>query len=126
MSVEGVSKSSIARIMGISWNTVARWLERAAMAAVIIAIRQGKGAAIGTGEAYDAYKKFCQRAGLRPLTGRAVGDLLSELDIYSLIRTRVVSRGRYGRTREIVLDLPGELVGKIQESILLAFGLRRR
>jgi len=33
MSVEGVSKSSIARIKGISWNTVARWIERAAAAA---------------------------------------------------------------------------------------------
>jgi IS1 family transposase len=33
MSVEGVSKSSIARIKGLSWNTVARWLERAAIAA---------------------------------------------------------------------------------------------
>ena len=30
MSVEGISKSSIARIKGLSWNTVARWLERAA------------------------------------------------------------------------------------------------
>jgi transposase-like protein/IS1 family transposase len=33
MSVEGVSKSSIARIMGMTWNTVARWVERAATAA---------------------------------------------------------------------------------------------
>jgi len=33
MSVEGVSKSSIARIMGISWNTAARWEEKAATAA---------------------------------------------------------------------------------------------
>jgi hypothetical protein len=33
MCVEGVSKSSIARIMKISWNTVARWEERAAAAA---------------------------------------------------------------------------------------------
>ncbi len=33
MSVEGVSKSSIARLKGLSWNTVSRWLERAAAAA---------------------------------------------------------------------------------------------
>lgn len=33
MSVEGVSRSAIARVKGISWNTVARWLERAAAAA---------------------------------------------------------------------------------------------
>jgi transposase-like protein/IS1 family transposase len=30
LSVEGVSKSAISRAVGISWNTVARWLERAA------------------------------------------------------------------------------------------------
>ena len=33
MSVEGVSKSSIARILGVCWNTTARWEERAAAAA---------------------------------------------------------------------------------------------
>jgi IS1 family transposase len=33
MSVEGINRSAIARIRGISWNTVARWLERAAEAA---------------------------------------------------------------------------------------------
>jgi len=30
LSVEGVSKSSIARVKGVAWNTVDRWLERAA------------------------------------------------------------------------------------------------
>ncbi len=30
LSVEGVNKSAIARLEGLSWNTVARWLERAA------------------------------------------------------------------------------------------------
>ena len=30
LRVEGVSISAIARIEGIAWNTVARWLERAA------------------------------------------------------------------------------------------------
>ena len=33
LSVEGVSKSAIARLEGISWSTVARWLERAAESA---------------------------------------------------------------------------------------------
>jgi Cdc6-like AAA superfamily ATPase len=52
---------------------------QAAMAAVIGATQKVKGGAIGTGEAYDAYKAFCKRAGLRALTGRAFGDLISEL-----------------------------------------------
>lgn len=98
---------------------------QAAMAAIIEATYQAKDH-IGTGEAYDAYKKFCKKAGLRPLTGRAFGDLISELDIYSLLRSRVLSRGRYGRTREIILDLPQELIDKIYSGILLNFEINDR
>jgi cell division control protein 6 len=94
---------------------------QAAMAAVIEAITKTKNGSTGTGEAYDAYKGFCQKVDLRPLTGRAFGDLVSELDIYSLIRSRVLSRGRYGRTREIVLDLPQGLTEKIYGRILQNF-----
>jgi len=96
---------------------------QAAMAAVINATRQSQNGSvgIGTGETYDAYKAFCNKAKLRPLTGRAFGDMISELDIYSLLRSRVLSRGRYGRTREIILDLPQELVDKIYGEILLNF-----
>jgi len=97
---------------------------QAAMAAVIEAIRKTTGGSVGTGEAYEAYKAFCQRTKLRPLTGRAFGDLISELDIYSLLRSRVLSRGRYGRTREITLDLPKELIDKIYEGILVNFEMR--
>jgi cell division control protein 6 len=65
-----------------------------------------------------------REAGLRGMTGRAFGDLLAELDMYSLIRSRVLSRGRYGRTREITIDLSGELVEKIYAAIRTNFDLR--
>ena len=97
---------------------------KAAMAAVIEAARRSNGSPIGTGEAYDAYKRFCRAAGLRGMTGRAFGDLLAELDIYSLIRSRVLSRGRYGRTREITIDLSQELVDKIHGAIRMSFDIR--
>ena len=42
---------------------------------------------------------------------------------YSLIHSRIISRGRYGRTREIILDLPAELVEKIYRTILGNFGV---
>ena len=90
---------------------------QAAMAAVIEATEKRRGPSIGTGEAYDAYKGFCHRTGLRTMTGRAFGDLVAELDIYSLLHSRVVSRGRYGRTREIILDLPRHLLEKIYQMI---------
>ena len=97
---------------------------QAAMLAVIQATRESKGASIRTGETYDAYRLFCSKAGLRPLSGRAFTDLVTELDMYSLLRSRVTSRGRYGRTREITLDLPEDLVDRIREAILLRFNLR--
>ena len=94
---------------------------QAAMGAVIEATRKLRAGAIGTSEAYDAYKNFCRRTGLRALTGRAFGDLLAELDMYSLVRSRVLSRGRYGRTREIVVDLSEALVERIYHAIRMNF-----
>jgi cell division control protein 6 len=70
-----------------------------------------------TGEVYHIYKGYCQKAQLRPLTQRAFGDMLNELDMYSLLQSHVISRGRYGRTREITVDLPEDLTGRIYEEI---------
>jgi hypothetical protein len=42
---------------------------------------------------------------------------------YALLQRRIVSRGRYGRTRETLLDLPEELVGKIYCTVLANFHL---
>ncbi|MEK6853998.1 MAG: cell division control protein Cdc6, partial [Nanoarchaeota archaeon] len=58
---------------------------------------------IFTGEVYELYKKYCAEIGLRPLTQRRVSDILSELDMLGVITARVISKGRYGRTREIML-----------------------
>ena len=93
---------------------------QAAMAAVVEACPRKKKGAIATGQAYDAYRTFCAKAGMRPLTARAFGDLLTELDMYSFIRCHVLSRGRYGRTREIAMELPDDLVGNIHDAILMS------
>jgi hypothetical protein len=37
--------------------------------------------------------------------------------MYSLLQSHVVSRGRYGRAREITMDLPEDLTGRIYEEI---------
>lgn len=97
---------------------------QAAMASIIEAWQAAKSPSVTTGDAYDNYREFCQKAGLQPLTPRAFGDLVSELGIYALVRVRLLSRGRYGRTREISLELPDDLVDKIHETILLNFELR--
>ena len=98
---------------------------QAAMAAVIEACQKAKGVPIDTADAYDAYRRLYNRTSLGPLSGRAFRDLITELDMYSLIRCRVISRGRRGRARQIILDLPEELVAKILEAILMHFSLGR-
>ena len=54
-----------------------------------------------TGDAYLVYERFCNESGLRPVTQRAFSDLLCELDMYGYLRARTVSRGRYGRSKDI-------------------------
>jgi len=99
---------------------------QAAMAAVIQATKQSQGKPLATGEAYATYTAFCKSTSLRPLSARAFSDLIAELDMYSFLRSRVLSRGRYGRTREISLELPTQLVSKIEEAILMNFELRKQ
>jgi cell division control protein 6 len=98
---------------------------KAVMGAIIEANRHLKKGVLDTGEAYEAYKAFCHRADLRSLTGRAFGDLLAELDLYCLVRCRIISRGRYGRSREIQLDLPEELAEHIYRAILADLQVRQ-
>lgn len=84
---------------------------------------KARGRALHTGDAYIVYERFCQVAGLPPLTQRAFTDLLSELDMYGFIRARTVSRGRYGRTKEIFLSAPPEILRAMKLSILNCFDL---
>ena len=58
-----------------------------------------------TGEVYEVYTNLCKRNGYRILTQRRISDLISEYDMLGLISTKVVSKGRYGRTREIKLAI---------------------
>lgn len=69
----------------------------------ILNISPVAGKFIFTGEVYELYKKYCARVNLRPLTQRRISDILSEFDMLGIITARVISKGRYGRTREIML-----------------------
>ena len=64
---------------------------------------------------YSIYEKICSNTGLKTLTQRRVSDLVAELDMLSVINTRVISKGRYGRTREIRFLLGGPILQKIKE-----------
>jgi archaeal cell division control protein 6 len=76
-----------------------------------------------TGDAYEAYRSFCSKIKLRALTQRAFSDLVSELDMYGFIQARVFSKGRYGRTKEITVNLPLELSAKLRQVVLMEFDL---
>ncbi len=60
---------------------------------------------IETSEIINSYRELCKASGLRELTQRRVSDLIAELDMFGIIAFRVVSRGRYGRTRVVSLPL---------------------
>ncbi len=59
-----------------------------------------------TGDIYEVYTELCEEMGVSPLTQRRVSGLISELDSIGLLNSRVISRGRYGRTKKISLAIP--------------------
>ena len=73
--------------------------------AVILLVERGA-PKITTGEVYNLYRSICRHNGFDVLTSRRVSDLISELDMLGVINAQIVSSGRYGRTKEISLNLP--------------------
>jgi len=61
---------------------------------------------INTGEVFNIYKNLCAEIDADVLTQRRVTDLISELDMLGIVNAVVVSKGRYGRTKEISLSVP--------------------
>jgi cell division control protein 6 len=76
-----------------------------------------------SGEVFRIYQEIAPHIDLDILTHRRVTDLISELNMLGVINTRVVSRGRYGRTKEMWFDSP---TGKIGEVILKDPRLRQQ
>lgn len=68
-----------------------------------------------TGEAYDLYREICLKESTRSLTQRRFSDMISFLDLYGLVNARVVSKGRYGNTREISSSLPVDIIARFLE-----------
>lgn len=68
---------------------------------------------ITTGEAYNVYKNMCRMIGIDILTQRRVTDLISELDMLGILNAIVISKGRYGRTKEISLSVSTESTKRV-------------
>jgi len=63
-----------------------------------------------TGEIFDVYSQLCGELGSGILTQRRLGTLINELDSMGLVNAKVVSMGRYGRTKKIRLEISRTLV----------------
>jgi len=66
-----------------------------------------------TGDIYEIYHELCDLSGLSPLTQRRVSSLINELDVIGLLNTRVINKGRYGRTRRICLSVSRSLIREV-------------
>ena len=71
----------------------------------VVALYKNNPKKLSTGEVYNIYKRLCRQIDMDVLTQRRVTDLLSELDMLGIINTAVVSKGRYGRTKEISVNV---------------------
>ena len=69
-----------------------------------------------TGEIFDVYNELCGELGIGPLTQRRLSTLLNELDAIGLLNSKVVSMGRYGRTKRIRLEISRSLIQEVFEA----------
>ncbi len=70
---------------------------------------------IFTGEVYELYKTICKKIGSNVLTQRRVSDILAELDMLGIINAKIISKGRYGRTREVHVAISENILIKLKE-----------
>jgi len=75
---------------------------------------------MNTGEVYDYYRNQCEKAEYDALTQRRIADFIGELDMLGIITARVISKGRQGRTKEILLSASATQIMEIlQEDEML-------
>ena len=101
-------------------------LQKLVLAAVIINARNGL-RNVQTGQVYDIYRQMCKHIRQNPLTQRRISGLISNLDMLGLITARTVSKGRYGRSKEINSCIPTninaqEIMTTAEEEMSAVFG----
>ena len=80
---------------------------------VLLSVYHLNKSSITTGEIYDVYNKICSELGAGLLTQRRLGTLVNELDVMGILNAKVVSMGRYGRTKKIRLEIPRTLIKEV-------------
>jgi cell division control protein 6 len=84
---------------------------------------EDEGGKIFTGDVYNVYEAICKKIGMEVLTQRRVGDIIGEFDMLGLINAVVVSKGRYGRTKEIKLSISSDILEKTKDILRTSLGL---
>ncbi|MCL2691234.1 MAG: orc1/cdc6 family replication initiation protein [Candidatus Bathyarchaeota archaeon] len=77
---------------------------------VLLSVYHLNKSSASTGEIYDVYNELCGEFGAGLLTQRRLGSLVNELDSMGLVNAKVVSMGRYGRTKKIRLEISRSLI----------------
>ena len=80
----------------------------------VISLQEGRTSNLFTGEVYDLYKSLCNKTNTSILTQRRISDIISEFDMLGIVNAKVISKGRYGRTREISLEVPQNILPKVK------------
>jgi len=75
-----------------------------------------------TGDVFETYTEICSANGMKPLTQRRISDLIGELDMLGIITARVVSNGRYGRTRDISMAVKDDGLMRVKNLMVERFG----
>jgi cell division control protein 6 len=63
-----------------------------------------------TGEISEVYNELNAELGVIPLTQRRLSTLVNELDAMGLLNAKVISMGRYGRTKKIRLEIARTMI----------------
>ena len=81
---------------------------------------------VQTGQVYDIYRQACKHIRQNPHTQRRISGLISNLDMLGVVTARTVSKGRYGRSKEINSCIPAninapEIMKAAEEEMALVF-----
>ncbi|MBI4452988.1 ORC1-type DNA replication protein [Candidatus Woesearchaeota archaeon] len=80
----------------------------------IISLQPQRNNNIFTGEVYEVYRSLCNKTNTSVLTQRRVSDIISEFDMLGIVNAKVISKGRYGRTRDISVEIPQNIMPRIK------------
>jgi Cdc6-like AAA superfamily ATPase len=73
-------------------------------------------------DAYRTYEQVCQELALRPKSQRRMVDLIAELEMAGMISSKIYSKGRHGRTREIQWILDSSMEAVYHQQRAMHFG----